>query len=64
MTTPILMYRSIDETVPRGFRRRVVRPARLPAQARGLAEAGHAATVEFARQWAIAKAMRRVRMTE
>ena len=42
MTTPILMYRSIGETVPRGFQRWVVRPARLRAQVRGLAEAGYA----------------------
>ncbi len=64
MTTPILIYRSIVETVPRGFQRRVVQPARLRAQVGGLAEAGHATTVEFARQWAIAKATRRVRMAE
>ena len=64
MTTPILMYRSIGETVPRGFQRWVVRPARLRTQVRVLAEAGHATTVEFARQWAIAKAMLRVRMAE
>lgn len=42
MTTPILMYRSIGETVPRGFQRWLVRPARLRAQVRGLAEAGYA----------------------
>jgi hypothetical protein len=64
MTTPILMYHSIGETVPRGFQRRVVRPARLRAQVRGLDEAGHATTIEFARQRAIAKAMLRVRMAE
>ena len=64
MTTAILIHRSIGETMPRGFQRCVVRPARLRAQVRGLAEAGHATTVEFARQWAIAKAMLRVRMAE
>jgi peptidoglycan/xylan/chitin deacetylase (PgdA/CDA1 family) len=42
MMTPILMYHSIGETLPRGFQRRVVRPARLRAQVRGLAEAGYA----------------------
>jgi hypothetical protein len=42
MTTPILMYHSIGETVPRGFQRWVVRPARSRAQVRGLAEAGNA----------------------
>ena len=42
MTTPILMYRSIGETVPRGFQRWMARPARVPAQVRGLHEAGHA----------------------
>ena len=41
MTTPILMYHSIGETVPPGFQRWVVRPARLRAQVRGLVEAGY-----------------------
>ena len=64
MTTPILTYRSIGETVPRGFQRWMVRPARLRAQVHGLAEAGYATTVEFARQSAIAKAMLHVRRAE
>ena len=42
MTTPILMYHSIGEIVPRGFQRWVVRPAQLRAPLRGLAEAGYA----------------------
>jgi hypothetical protein len=45
MTTPIQMYRSIGETVPRGFQRWMARPARLPAQVRGLDEAGHATLI-------------------
>jgi hypothetical protein len=36
MTTPILMYHSIGETVPRSFQRWVVRPAQFRAQVRGL----------------------------
>jgi hypothetical protein len=50
MTTPILMYRSIGETVPRGFQRWVVRPARLRAQVRGFAEAGYATLASLCRQ--------------
>ena len=37
------MYHSIGETVPRGFRRWVVRPAQFRVQVRGLVEAGYAA---------------------
>jgi glycosyltransferase involved in cell wall biosynthesis len=50
MTPPILMYRSIGETVPRGFQRWVVRPAQLRAQVRGLAEAGYATLASLCQQ--------------
>jgi peptidoglycan/xylan/chitin deacetylase (PgdA/CDA1 family) len=46
MTTPILMYHSIGEIVPRGFRPWVVTPGRFRAQVRSLSDAGYtAATV-------------------
>lgn len=55
MTTPILMYRSIGETVPRGLQCWMVRPAWLRAQVRGLAEASYATFTVRARWWSHAR---------
>jgi peptidoglycan/xylan/chitin deacetylase (PgdA/CDA1 family) len=70
MTTPILMYHSIGETVPRGFQRWVVRPAQFRAQVRGLVEAGYAAltvralvAARTARQMSISASTREVVLT-